>query len=76
MQPFVTVEELAQHFKVSVSTLRAWIRNGHIPTDTYLKIGSTYRFCLEDVSNAMKKADQGEDKDHSIFTELNVDEDV
>ena len=76
MQPFVTVEDLAQHFKVSVSTLRAWLRNGHIPTDTYFKIGSTYRFCLEDVCNAMKREDQGEGKDHSIFTELNVDEDV
>ena len=49
---FVTIEDLAKHFKVSISTLRSWIRQEHIPKDTYIKIDSTYRFCVEDVTNA------------------------
>lgn len=43
-EPFVPIEELAKHFTVSVSTVRAWVRQGYIPKDTYLKIGNTYRF--------------------------------
>ena len=42
--PFVTIESLAQYFCVSVSTIRAWVRQGHIPETTYIKLGNTYRF--------------------------------
>jgi excisionase family DNA binding protein len=48
--PFVPIEELAKHFSVSVSTIRAWVRQGNIPKDTYIKVGNTYRFCVGDVS--------------------------
>lgn len=44
MDTFVTIEELSKQFSVSPSTIRAWIRQGMIPRDTYLKIGTTYRF--------------------------------
>ena len=52
---FVTIEDLAKHFKVSISTLRSWTRQEHIPKDPYIKIDSTYRFCVEDVTNALTK---------------------
>lgn len=56
--PYVPIEDLAKHFSVSVSTIRAWVRNRHIPTDTYVKIGNTYRFCISDVSEALTKSEK------------------
>ena len=37
--PFVTIENLAQYFHVSVSTIRSWVRQGHIPETTYIGLG-------------------------------------
>lgn len=51
--PFVTIENLAQYFCVSVSTIRAWVRQGHIPEETYIKLGNTYRFNRDLVSDAL-----------------------
>jgi excisionase family DNA binding protein len=58
--PYVPIENLAKHFSVSVSTIRGWVRNGHIPKDTYVKIGNTYRFCVADVSDALTSKDRDE----------------
>lgn len=55
--PFVPIEDLAKHFSVSISTIRAWVRQGHIPKDTYIKVGNTYRFAIDDVSTALTKKD-------------------
>lgn len=44
---FVLIDDIAKHFKVSVSTIRAWVRDGHIASWAYIKIGNTYRFNLE-----------------------------
>ena len=54
-EPFVPIADLAKHFNVSISTVRAWRRQEHIPKDTYIKIGSTYRFRVGDVANALTK---------------------
>tara|TARA_R100000742_G_C4208890_1_gene35825 strand:- start:240 stop:476 length:237 start_codon:yes stop_codon:yes gene_type:complete len=54
-EPYVPIEDVAKHFTVSISTVRAWIRQEHIPKDTYVKIGSTYRFRISDVSEALTK---------------------
>ena len=51
--PFVPIEDLSKHFSVSVSTIRAWVRQGHIPKNTYIKVGNTYRFSISDVSSAL-----------------------
>lgn len=53
LDKFVPIEELAKHFVVSVSTVRSWVRQGHIPKETYLKIGNTYRFNLSKVVDAL-----------------------
>ena len=50
---YVPIEELAKHFTVSVSTIRSWVRQGHIPADTYIKVGNTYRFSVSSVANAL-----------------------
>ena len=52
-ESFVPIEDVAKHFSVSVSTVRAWVRQKHIPEDTYIKIGSTYRFRVSDVESAL-----------------------
>lgn len=41
-----TIKDLADHFKISVSTARRWVRDGVVPEDTYLKVHGTYRFDL------------------------------
>ena len=48
--PLVPIESVAQHFKVSISTIRLWVRQGIIPANSYVKIGKTYRFSLPDVT--------------------------
>jgi excisionase family DNA binding protein len=57
--PFVPIEDLAKHFSVSISTIRAWVRQGHIPKDTYIKVGNTYRFSIDNVSSALTKKESG-----------------
>lgn len=55
-EPFVPIEALAKHFTVSVSTVRAWLRQGYIPKDTYVKVGNTYRFNVSKVVAALSSA--------------------
>jgi excisionase family DNA binding protein len=54
--PFVSIEDVAKHFAVSVSTVRNWVRQGEIPKDTYLKVGHVYRFDLLKVVEALTNA--------------------
>ncbi len=52
---YVTLDELATHVGVKVSTVRQWVKRGFIPRDTYIRAGNTYRFCVEDVVAALRK---------------------
>ena len=54
-EPFVTIEDVAKHFSVSVSTVRAWVHQKHIPENTYVKIGKTHRFRVGEVATALTK---------------------
>lgn len=51
--PFIPIEQLAEHFSVSQSTIRAWVRRGYIPKNTYIKVGNVYRFSKDDVAEAL-----------------------
>lgn len=53
IEPYVPIEELAKHFTVSVSTVRAWVRQDLIPKHTYIKVGNTYRFSVSKVIEAL-----------------------
>jgi len=83
-EPFVQIEDLAKHFAVSISTIRAWVRQGHIPKTTYIKIGNTYRFNKTAVSEALTKAMRDVDEtptervkdDRQLEMDFNVDQDV
>ena len=60
-EPFVPIETLAKHFAVSISTIRAWVRQGHIPKTTYIKVGNTYRFNKTSATEALTKSAQDVD---------------
>jgi|TARA_R100000234_G_scaffold79641_1_gene49857 predicted DNA-binding transcriptional regulator AlpA len=60
-EPFVPIEKVADHFAVSISTVRTWIRTDNLPKDSFLKIGNTYRFRLSEVSDALMKAKDTEE---------------
>lgn len=54
MEPkYVPIEDVAKHFSVSISTIRAWVRQRQIPQNTYIRVGNTYRFCITDISQAL-----------------------
>jgi predicted site-specific integrase-resolvase len=50
---FVPIENVARHFSVSISTIRAWLRQGTIAPDTFIKVGNTYRFNLPAVEASL-----------------------
>jgi excisionase family DNA binding protein len=69
--PFVTIENLAQYFHVSVSTIRSWVRQGHIPETTYIGLGNTYRFNRDAVAAAltgMERVGEGEEHDVEVVS--------
>ncbi len=49
--PYLSLEEVANRFKVSDSTVRKWVRNKNIPEDSYFLIGHTYRFDINKVTD-------------------------
>jgi|TARA_B110000503_G_C6832240_1_gene283274 uncharacterized protein YjcR len=74
---YVPIEDVAKHFSVSISTIRAWVRQKDIPQDTYIKIGSTYRFCVEDVADALSKAEKTSKETAQVKAgEFNLDDDM
>jgi excisionase family DNA binding protein len=73
-EPFVPIEGVAKHFAVSISTIRAWLRQGHIPKHTYVKIGNTYRFNLPAVVEALTAEALTEET--QLEFDLDADQDV
>ena len=73
---YVPIKDIAEHFAVSISTLRTWKRDGTIPKDTYIKVGSCYRYCLDDVTAALLEEETVaiEDSTHDVeFVDLDDD---
>ncbi len=74
---FVPNEKVARHFTVSVSTIRAWVRQDKVPSDTYIKVGNTYRFNLDAVEAALVKARSAEEfDDRQLELDFDADEDI
>tara|TARA_R100000544_G_scaffold29482_1_gene15815 strand:+ start:482 stop:727 length:246 start_codon:yes stop_codon:yes gene_type:complete len=73
--PFVPIEQVAKHFTVSLSTIRAWVRQGKIPPNTYIKVGNTYRFNVADVEGALVGASKAEvvEKPDTLYEQLELD---
>lgn len=55
LERLVPIEDVAKHFTVSISTVRAWVRQGLIPKETYIRIGNTYRFSIPKILEAVTK---------------------
>lgn len=47
-EPFITKQQLAQHFNVSARTIENWRRRGVLP---YVKVGKVLRFKLSEVES-------------------------
>ena len=74
---FVPIEKVARHFTVSVSTIRAWVRQNKVPSDTYVKVGNTYRFNLDAVEAALIKEHSAEEfDDRQLELDFDADEDI
>ena len=84
MSVFVPMDKVAKHFAVSVSTVRGWIRTNKIPSDTYIKLGSTYRFKLAELeaellgkpSLVIEEKPQGNVLHEQLELDLDLDEDA
>ena len=56
----VDIDEVAKQLKVSVSTVRSWLRANLIPENTYIHVGKTYRFDLNRGIFALMNTDLNE----------------
>jgi len=79
--PFVTIDTVADYFNVSKSTIRNWVKSGVIPTGTYIRLGNTFRFKLDDIeshlttsSNVVQIKEEPETI-RDLFDEWDEDED-
>lgn len=52
---YVNMNQVADYFNLSLSTIRKWVHTGHIPSSAYINIGEVYRFRLDDVEAALNK---------------------
>lgn len=66
---YVTIKGLAEHFSVSVSLVRAWLKKGLIPPTAYLKLHGTYRFDLEKVEAALRAASETDTDEQASTTD-------
>ena len=78
-EKYITIEDVAKHYSVSISTVRAWMRGGIVPV---LKVANVYRFKLSVVDAALKaysenKEKQEQQKDpRQLELDLNPDKDL
>lgn len=69
-QDLSKIEDVAKHFQVSVSTVRAWLRQGRIPDSTFIKLIDTYRFNISKLQDALlaEKYNNGDGEQLEMFT--------
>jgi DNA-binding transcriptional MerR regulator len=82
IDPLVRIEDVAEHFDVSVSTVRGWIRKKLLPKDSYISIARTYRFRLkrieagfsnEELPDSEENLSDEKDASDQITEQLNLD---
>ena len=52
--PYVPIDVVANHFGVSLSTVRAWLNRGYIPIASYIQVGNTRRFKINMLEEAFR----------------------
>jgi hypothetical protein len=73
LERLVPIEDVAKHFTVSISTVRAWVRQGLIPKETYIRIGNTYRFSIPKILEAVTKTPTEEPTPSQLPVQLELD---
>ena len=53
---YSNIEQVAEHYQVSISTVRSWIRSNTIP---FIRVGGMYRFRMSDVDAAFVSSTRG-----------------
>jgi predicted DNA-binding transcriptional regulator AlpA len=54
-ETYVTIQDVAKHFVVSVPAVRSWMRMGVLPEKSYLRAGNAYRFRISEVEAALRE---------------------
>lgn len=67
----VQIKDVAEHFDVSVQTVRTWVREKKIP---FLKLGNVYRFRLKDIEESLLSDTQSQnvEEDKEPMTESQI----
>jgi excisionase family DNA binding protein len=58
---YVPIDDVAKCLHVSPATVRGWVRRGKIPLNTYIKVGTTYRFNVDAVVEALRGSEEAEE---------------
>lgn len=72
-EPYVTIDELAKHFSMSVHTIRKRMQRGDVPT---LKIGRVYRFRKSEFEAYLRNQSQDFNDDPNAPQQLSLDFDI
>ena len=62
----VQFKDVAEHFDVSVQTVRTWVRENKIP---FQQIGKVYRFKISDIENALSNKHVEDDDEEEMSEE-------
>ena len=61
---YVTIDEVARKLHISLPTVRSWVKAGHIGTQAYIRVGTTYRFNMDAVLRSLHGAMSEEEADN------------
>lgn len=59
-EKYVPIDDVATHFSLSIATIRLWVKQGRIPKTAYIKFGTTRRFKISAVEEALLAGEDGE----------------
>lgn len=67
---YVTIDEVARKLHISLPTVRSWVKAGHIGTQAYIRVGTTYRFNMDAVLRSLHGAmSEEEEPENEVPTE-------
>ena len=69
-EKYSTIDDVAEYFAVSISTVRNWLRQKIITPESYLKVGNTYRFKVSLVERDLRGG-AGDDSEQSAIDTSN-----
>lgn len=67
-EKYSTIDDAAEYFTVSVSTVRNWLRQKIITPESYLKVGNTYRFKVSLVERDLRGGAGGDLEQYATDT--------